>query len=200
MFLRPAFGRRLSLAIVALACAASTVAAADASLGAFTKTWNGRRVVVKRPLYSVLYDEVGRSGIHYHGKRAGLTVATVDGQYYEFDGPGSEEDIAESTPNDVVSEMSVRFNRAYYLDIGTVKAITPLSLRQYDPGVVLIVESVRVDRNRVRLAFRRVDEAEDGFATSLTVEWPVPFSKAFGEREGIETTIRRFVEPVPSPR
>jgi hypothetical protein len=199
MFARPGLGRRFLAVIAFVACGASTVTA-DAPPGEFKKNWNGRRVVVKHPLYSVLYDEVGRSGIHYHGKLAGLTVATVDGQYYEFDGPGSDEDIAEPTPNRVVSEMSVRFNRAYYLDIGTVKTITPLLLRQYDPGVILIVESVKVDRSRVRLAFSRADETADGFATSLTVEWPVPFSKAFAERDGIERTILRFVEPVQSLR
>lgn len=199
--MRPSTARRRFFAVmVVLACTATTVTGADAPLSEFTKNWNGRRVVVKSPLYSVLYDEVGRTGIHYRGKLAGLTVATLAGQYYEFDGPGSDEDIVESTPNRVVSEMSVRFNRSDSLDIGTVKTITPLLLRQYDPGVVLIVESVRVDRSRVRLGFRRADQAGNDFATSLTVEWPAPFSKEFGEREKIETALRRFVEPVQLPR
>jgi hypothetical protein len=62
--------------------------------------------------------------------------------------------------------MSDRHNRAYYLDIGTVKTIAPLLLRQYDPGVTLIVDSAKVERARVRFEFRRADEPEDRFATS----------------------------------
>jgi hypothetical protein len=156
-------------------------------------------VIVKSALYTVLYDEVGRTGIHYHGKQAGLTIATPDGRYYEFDGPGSDENVVEQSPNLVMSEMSTRFIRAYHLDIGIVKTITPLSLRQYEPGAVLIVDSVKVDRNRVRFAFRRSAEAageHEEFATSLTVEWPEPLSKTLRERDGIEGVLERFIEPL----
>ncbi|HEY3158388.1 MAG TPA: hypothetical protein VGJ78_05455 [Vicinamibacterales bacterium] len=180
-------------------CAASTVTGAGAGVNGFAKSWNGRRVIVKSALYTVLYDEIGRTGIHYHGKQAGLTIATPDGQYYEFDGPGSDENVVEESPDLVMSEMSTRFIRAYHLDIGIVKTITPLSLRPYEPGAILIVDSVKVDRNRVRFAFRRSHEAADGddeFATSLTVEWPVPLSKTLREREGIEGVLERFIEPL----
>ena len=178
-----------------MTCATSTVGAGGAA-SEFTKSWNGRRVVVRRTLYTVLYDEVGRTGIHYRDKRAGLTVATPDGEYYEFDGPGSDEDIVERTPNRVISQMSDRYKRANYLDLGTVKTITPLLLRQYESGVTLIVDSVKVERARVRFEFRRADDADDRIATSLTVEWPVPLSKTFRERDGIESLVLRFIEPL----
>ena len=179
-----------------ITCGAATVTGADSPQSEFMKQWSGRRVVVRSALHTVLYDEVGRMGMQYRGKLVGLTVATPEGQYYEFDGPGADEDIAEPTPNRVVSEMSVRFQRAYHLDIGTTKTITPLVLRQFDPGVVLIVETIKVERNRIRLEFRQDDEVDAGFATSLTVEWHAPFSKAFRERAAIEAVIRRFIAPL----
>ena len=189
--------RSLATVLMMMTFAASTVTGRGASVSEFTRAWDGRRVLVKSVLYTVLYDEVGRVGIHYNGRQAGLTIATPDGQYYEFDAPGSDEDVVEQTPDRVVSEMSTRFIRAYHLDIGIVKTITPLSLRQYEPGIVLIVDSIKVERNRVRFAFRRAGEAAgDEFATSLTVEWPAPLSKALNEREGIEGVLRRFVEPI----
>ena len=199
MFPCTSFTRRsLATALMMITFAASTVTGGGATVNDFTRTWNGRRVLVKSTLYTVLYDEVGRVGIHYNGKQAGLTIATPEGQYYEFDAPGSDENVVEQTPDRVVSEMSTRFVRAYHLDIGIVKTITPLSLRQYEPGVVLIVDSIKVERNRVRFAFRRGGDAAapEEFATSLTVEWPLPLSKTFREREGVEGVLRRFVEPI----
>ena len=200
MFSLTPFVRRLVATVLMLVCGAATVTAGGPAAGEFTKRWNGRRVMVKSTLYTVLYDEVGRTGIHYNGKQAGLTIATPERQYYEFDAPGpDDEDVVEQTPNDVVSEMSTRFIRAYHLDIGIVKTITPRSLRQYDPGVVLIVDSIKVERTRVRFAFRRAGEApaaNEEFATSLTIEWPMPLSKSFGERDGIEGVLQRFIEPL----
>jgi hypothetical protein len=186
---------RLPALALATMCIATSSAAAD-RLDEFSRTWTGRRVMVRSTLYTAVYDEVGRLGRHYRGRLAGLTVATTAKHYYEFDGPGSDDDIVDSTPGRVFEEMGVRYHRAYHLDIGTVKTITPVMLRQYDPGVALIVDSVRTNRNRIRIDFRPVDPDEDEFATSLTIEWPVPFSKGFGERDSVENVILRFVGPV----
>jgi hypothetical protein len=186
--------RMLTTALI-ITCSVGTVVSADA-FSDFTRTWNGRRVVVRSPLYSVLYDEVGRMGKHYRGKLAGLTVATHAGRHYEFDGPGSDEDIAEPTPNQVMSQMSARFHRSSHLELSSVKAITPRVLRQYDPGVALIVESVKVERNRIRFEFSQPDDEKEGFATSLTIEWPAPLSREFRERQAIEEMLRRFVDPL----
>jgi hypothetical protein len=196
MFFGTSLARRLIATALMMLCGAGTVTAGGGT-SEFVKSWNGRRVVVRNALYTVLYDEVGRVGMHYRGKVAGLTVATPDAQYYEFDGPGEDEDIVEPTPSLVVSEMSVRFQRAYHLDLGTVKTITPLLLRQYEPGVVLVVDAVKVERTRIRVEFRKGDDARsDGFATSLTIEWPAPLSKNLAERDGIEDVLRRFIEPL----
>ena len=185
---------RVLATALAITSAASAIISADA-LSDFTRMWHGRRVVVRSPLYSVLYDEVGRLGVHYRGKLAGLTVATHAGQHYEFDGPGSDEDIAEATPHAVMNQMSARFHRSSHLELSSVKTITPRVLRQFDPGVTLIVDSVTIERNRIRFEFVQSVDEEDGFATSLTIEWPAPLSKQLREREAIEAMLRRFVEP-----
>ena len=179
-----------------LTCGATTVTGAGDAFTDFTKTWNGRRVVVRSELYTVVYDEVGRLGRHYRGKRAGLTIATPAGQFYEFDGPGSDDNIAETTPNSVMDQMAVGFHRSNPLDISSVKTVTPLVLRQYAPGVTLVVDSVKMERNRIRLEFTQAGHEKDGFATSLTVEWHAPFSNVFREREAIESVIRRFLAPL----
>jgi hypothetical protein len=191
MFFHP----RLIVTALFITCAVTSVGAGDA-VSDFTRAWDGRRVVVKSALYSVLYDEVGRLGKRYTGKLAGLTVATHAGQHYEFDGPGSDEDIVEATPNKVMDQMSARYYRSSHLELGNVKAITPRVLRQYDPGVVLMVESVKIERNRIRFEFSQSGDATNAFATSLIVEWPSPLSKEFHERPGIEGMIRRFVDPL----
>ena len=186
---------RLAATALFFTCAVTGASAGDA-VSDFARAWDGRRVVVKSALYSVLYDEVGRMGKHYTGKLAGLTVATHAGQHYEFDGPGTDEDIAEATPNRVMDQMSARFYRSSHLELNNVKAITPRVLKQFDPGVVLIVESVKIERNRIRLEFSQSSNEKTGFATSLIVEWPAPLSKQFHERPGIESMIRRFVDPL----
>jgi hypothetical protein len=53
--------RVLATALI-ITCSVSTVVSAGDAFSDFTRTWNGRRVVVRNPLYSVLYDEVGRMG------------------------------------------------------------------------------------------------------------------------------------------
>jgi hypothetical protein len=198
MFPDRSFTRRVLATALMLTWGASTTTGAGDAFTDFTKTWNGRRVVVRSELYTVLYDEVGRLGRHYRGKRAGLTIATPADQYYEFDGPGSDDDIVESTPNGVMSRMSEGFHRSNYLDLSAVKTVTPLVLRQYAPGVTLIVDSVKMEqkRNRIRIEFRQAGHEQDGVATSLTVEWHAPFSDIFREREAIEGVIRRFVHPL----
>ena len=182
-------------AALAIALGAGTVAAAANEASEFTRHWTGRRVTVRTALFTVVYDEVGRLGKQYTGKLAGMTVATPKGEYYEFDGPGSDEDIAELTPERAFDQMAMRFYRSNPLDLSHIKTITPTTLRRFEPGVALIVQSVKVDRNRVRLEFRRDETIDPGFATSLTVEWPAAFSKGFTERDAIHAAIQRYVVP-----
>ena len=55
--------------VVALVLATTTSMSADANQKAFEKHWVGRRVVLKRPLYSLVYNERSLRG-HSLGKPA----------------------------------------------------------------------------------------------------------------------------------
>ena len=87
---------------VALAFAASLHAAERSGKKAFQSAWVGRSVVVKRALYSVVFDERSRVvPIFKHRDRvSGLTVVTPAGTYYyQFDARReSEEDIVDRIP------------------------------------------------------------------------------------------------------
>ncbi len=172
--------------------------AAENPLKAFAKAWKDRRVVLTQTLYTVRYDEVGRMGITYRGKLAGLSVATPTGSYFEFDA-GPDESINDRDPIRVFNLMKTRYRRALHLDVGTVAKITPIVLTRYEPGVTLVVHGVDLERDMVRLAFRRTEPSDyQGFATALTVRWPVPFSRAFTERALVERVVSRFVVDAPA--
>ena len=58
-----------------------------------------------------------------------------------------------------------------------------------------IVSSVRIERDRLRLFFRDARATDSTTATSLTVQWPTPFSRDFSERQAIDTIVRRYIQP-----
>jgi hypothetical protein len=66
---------------VALAAAASLHAAERSGKKAFQNAWVGRSVVIKRTLYSVVYDERSRvlPLIKHRDRVSGLTVVTLTG-------------------------------------------------------------------------------------------------------------------------
>ena len=57
-----------------------------------------------------------------------------------------------------------------------------------------------MSRYTVKLVFasRSGVDGEQEQLTSLTVKWPVPFSKSLTERDSIENLIRRFVDIKPT--
>ena len=65
----------------------------------------------------------------------------------------------------------------------------------YEPGTELVVSTVRIDRDRLRLFFTDPRAAESTTATALTVRWATPFSRSFSERPAIETIIRQYIQP-----
>jgi hypothetical protein len=180
---------------VALAAAASLHAAERSGKKAFQSAWVGRSVVVKRALYSVVYDERSRvlPVIKHRDRVSGLTVVTPTGTFfYQFDARrDSEDDIVDQDPNRVLSEMRKQFYRDMHLDIGTVKNIEPLMLVRYSPGVAFIVRKVQIDRDRVRLYLHKDREAD--LATTLTVKFPAPLSNEFTESPLIDDALTRFV-------
>ncbi len=162
---------------------------------AFTESWRGARVVVQRPLYTVVYDEHGRLGKTYRGKREGLTVVTPRGVFFRFDGRDSEPDAVASDPQAVVERLAGMYRRSKVLDEGSFQRIEVSALMRQQPGVVMIVRDVRVERNRVRLLLTELPaNGGDGeVATTLTVDWPLDVSPDFNERAGIEALIAQFL-------
>jgi hypothetical protein len=190
--------RRLVVLTAAIACAAFAADAAEKPVKLFAKEWEGRRVLLKRSLYSLAFDEVGKLGATWHGKAEGLTVVTpTSGTFYRFPGRQSQQDIVDADPNRLVDQVRTRYERTLHLEIGTVSSVSPVNLIQYAPGVELIVRSVQVDRVRVRLALHNPETDAGDLATSLTVQWPSPLSSAFTERSMIEALILQYVELLP---
>jgi hypothetical protein len=180
---------------VALAAAASPHAAERSGKKAFLSAWVGRSVVVKRMLYSIVYDERSRVvPLFKHQDRVtGLTVVTPTGaSYYQFDARrDSEEDIIDNDPNGIVSKMRTQYLRSMNLDIGTSHDVEPLVLVQYSPGVEFIVRNIRIDRDRVRLHLHKAGQGD--LATTLTVKWPTPLSDELTESSLIDAALARFV-------
>jgi hypothetical protein len=176
-------------------CAVTTIDAADKPLKAFARDWEGRRIVLKRSLYSLVFDEVGRLGGTRRGKVTGLTVATPSlDVFYRFEGRQSQDDIVDRDPNRLVDLVRAQYQRAMHLEIGTVSSVAPLTLMQYPKGVELMVRTAQVERDRVRLTLRGSDPGQDDLATSLTIQWPTPLSAAFTERILVESLILQFLE------
>jgi hypothetical protein len=181
--------------LVALAAAASLHAAELSSKRAFHNAWVGRRVVVKRVLYSVMFDERSRvlPIVTHRDRVSGLNVVTPTGtSYYQFDARrDSEEDIVDQDPDRLVSEMKKQYFRSMHLDNGAVQDIEPLMLVRYSPGVAFIVRKVQIDRDRIRLYFHKEGEAD--LATTLTVKFPTPLSNELTESPLIDAALTRFV-------
>jgi hypothetical protein len=81
-------GRRIfwSLAVLTFFTTAPA-AASDNGLQLFAKTWEGRTIVVKHTLYTLVYNERGKLGNTRRNKRAWLVVVTpFSGTYLKFDG------------------------------------------------------------------------------------------------------------------
>jgi hypothetical protein len=189
---------RQTTIVVLLGALLSIPVSANQGRKSFIESWQGRRVGIKRTLFTLVYDEHGKLGKTYHGKREGLTVVTPSsGVFLRFDGRDSEEDIVSGDPQQMVDMITAAYRRQSSLEIGFFQRIEPTVVARYEAGGVLVVKDVRIDRDRVRLAFARAaDDAEantEDMATALTVQWPIALSSGFTERPQIEDLIRQFV-------
>lgn len=184
----------LTLLLVFATTAVSLTASEPTGKKVLINTWENRTVVVKKTLYSIVFDERSRIlPVRKHQDRvSGLTVATWSETYYRFDAlRSSEKDIVERDPNRVVSILREQYFRSRHLDLGTSKDVEPLMLTRYDPGAALLVRAVLIERDRVRLMLHK-DRRSD-LATTLTVQWPIPLSDELTESALIDEVLTRFV-------
>jgi len=150
--------KRLVLTLpVALAVVASLDASERAGRKAFQNAWEGRSVVVKRTLYSIVFDERSRVVplITHRDRVSGLNVVTPTGSsYYQFDARrNSEEDIVDQDPDRIVSKMRNQYVRSKHLDDGATQDVEPLMLVRYSDGQVsdaLVKRAHRIAADRRR--------------------------------------------------
>jgi hypothetical protein len=172
--------------------------AADKPQEAFVKSWEGRSVVVKRTLFTLIYNDKSAIGTTSSGKREGLVVVTpFDGEYLQFDGRGGRDAVTGQDPRQFVDAVRT----AYFVDsleVRSYRRVEPLMVAQYDAGVELVVKDVRVGKDTVKLSFVQPGgpEGPETIVTSLTVKWPLPFSKTFTEKDGVEKLILPYVSAV----
>jgi hypothetical protein len=184
--------------IILILVAAPPIRAAESQAVAFRREWQGRTVSVQRTLITMVYDERGQIGATYRGKREGLTVTTpTKGYHYLFPGRQSVDDLTDTDPERLVDLVKTRYRRDRNLDSDSIQMVTPLHLIQYVRGIELIVQRVQIERSTVRLELFKTEPADE-FATSLTIQWPTPFSGDFHERAELERVIRGFLNPRPS--
>jgi len=182
-----------SAGVAALVLAAAAVAWADNNQKEFEKRWTGRHVVVKRPLYSLVYNESGLGGSVSAG-RAGLTVVTPSaGTYFQFDGRHKVDDIVAHDVQQIAQSVQVAYRKDKLLGEGWTQKIDPVMLTFYDTGVALKVSTVRIEHDAVKLTLVLASGGDDEVATSLTVKWPGPLSKSFSERGNIEQLIQEYL-------
>jgi hypothetical protein len=182
-----------------VALSPATAAHADQPRKAFVDSWLGRRVAVSRTLVTLVYNERGRFKKIHYGKREGLVVVTPSaGVYFQFDGRDSEQDIIARDPQQVMDRIGQLYQRDEPVDGGFFLRVEPRLLVRYERGAPLLVTSVRVDRDRVRMTFGSL--AEDAIpgeiATALTIQWPTDLSPYLTEAPIIDGLIRQFVERV----
>ena len=191
--------RRLFGALgIALLCAGAVVIAGDRAQEAFVKSWVGNRVIVKKSLFTLVYNDRSVIGTTSSGKREGLIVVTpFEGEYLQFDGRSGRDAVVGQDPRQFVDAVRT----AYLVDsteARSYRTIEPLMIAHYDSGVELTVKSVHVGKDTVRLSFTQPSgpDGPDAIVTSLTVKWPLPFSKTFAEKDGVEKLILPYVSIV----
>jgi hypothetical protein len=191
------FSSRVTSTLVVLATAVSALSAGENAQQAFAKNWEGRTVVLKQPLYTLIYDERSRIGMVREGKRDGLMVVTPsEGTYLQFDGRRGRDDIKETEPQRLKDAVAIAYVSESLLALEASKTIEPIVINRHEAGVECVVRKILLSRYAVKLVFASssgVDGEQDQL-TSLTVKWPVPLSKSLTERDSIENLIRRFVE------
>ena len=179
--------------VLVVASTAATLSAANPKED-FSASWEGQAVVLKQRLYTLSYKERGLLG-KASDKRDGLFVVTpFNGTYYQFDGRQSQADIRGADPQRLADTILTTY-AGDALDVRQFQKVEPILVTFYEPGVELTVSAVRIDRDQLRLFLTDPRTAESTIATSLTVQWPAPFSRGFTERQAVETIVLQYIQP-----
>lgn len=187
---------RCFTSLITLLVAATTISlhAAESEKKSFVAAWQDRSVVLKRTLFSIVFDERSKwlPMVKHEGRVTGLTVGTPSTMYYQFDARrDSEDDIVATDPNVIVATLRDQYRRSTYLENGFVQDVQAVTLVRYEPGGELIVKKVQIDRDRVRLLLHK--ERKGDLSTTLTVKWPAPLSKELTEAAVIEEILDRYL-------
>ena len=179
--------------VILFVLAAVVVSASTNSQKDFERRWSGRRVVVRVPLYSLVYKERGIRG-SIDTRRDGLTVITPSaGMYFQFDGRRKVDDVVENDVQQIAPSVTVAYQKSKVFEEGFNQVIEPVMLARYDAGTEFIVRGAHVMLDQVRLELSIPGDSQQELATALTIRWPAPLSKSFTERPNIEALILRCV-------
>ena len=117
------------------------------------------------------------------------------GVYFQFDGRQGRDEVIQRDPQKILEAVNAEY-LGDGLDVRSYRKLEALLLTRYDAGARLIVKSVKIDRDAVRLGFVEAAGSNDpdALAATLTVKWPVPLTKALTERPLIENLVRQYVD------
>lgn len=183
-------------AVAVILAAGSALKASDNPQRTFAKDWEGRSVVLKQTLFTLVYNERGRLGTTREARREGLMVVTAYGDVFlQFDGRQGRDDVSARDPQRILDLVSVTY-QPDSLEVRSYRRLEPLMISRYSPGVELIVSEVRFKNDWIRVSLSETTRPNgvDDPITSISVKWPSPFSKSFSERDVVEGLIRRFVD------
>jgi len=127
--------RRAIVSLAAVAAIGTATASAESPQQAFIRSWEGRTVVVRNTLYTLVYNERGKLGNIRTAKRDGLIVATPShGMYFQFDGRQGRDDVVERDPLRVIAAVSAAYEPDS-LELRSYRKVEPVIINRYDPGV-----------------------------------------------------------------
>lgn len=185
--------KHLIVGLIVLTGTSITVEAETPQQKAFVKSWSGQPVVLKRVLYSLIYNERGKLGTTRSGRREGLLVTTpLRGDYFQFDGRQARDSVVTNNPDQLVKAVFTEYEPDA-LDVRPYRKLDPLAVHRFEPGIELVISEVRIEPDEVRFEFVEPGGSKDA-VTSLRIKWPLPLSPSFGERPPLEDVLLRFVE------
>jgi hypothetical protein len=193
-----------SSGLLALAMAVSSAALpAGDSPQEFKTQWINRSVVLKQPLYTVLYSAPRVASATLESRSTGITVISPHkGTYYYAEPVGTDmrrTPLSDSSPERLQEKISALTENQRVRGLsGRTQNVTasPARLLTYDKSSALVIRDVVVTDKWVRLdLYDLLTDRRQPPTTTLLVEWPQRFSKPFSEQSEIEQLLMEFLEP-----